>query len=674
MAKISVRIKSVGMKLFLIIFVSLLFFVGVTGTTSYVISKNTIEKKVSDASLQTIVQTGQKLDLFFARLADLSAQLDNDLRIRDSLQLYYESEKGGEAAVEASSRLLDSASPFIHNQISAYGFYEEDGTEIASTNTAMMSSVPDWFARIAEADGGIAWLETSKSGYINKGGSSGFALGRLIKSAAAGSKPTVLVLEFRTGPLEELMGNVNMGEGGNRYILNEDGRYIYNENPELLGEASPLSNPSGQAGQQYDDVDAGKGVRVVMQQLTSTGWYSIGTVPLEELHKDARRIAQITVLMIIIAVIAASGIGYLVILLIGKPLNQASRLMKEGAQGNLSVRMNMNRSDEIGQLATSFNEMIGNIGDLVGNATLSAREVLETSEKLTEAARYTAQSAKEIATATEEIAGGAMNLANGAEKGNELTGSIGLQVRRVMAAKEEIGTSAREVQYASNQGIQYMEELIERTNSNERLTRSMTEKIDMLKESTQSIRQILALLNNVANQTNILSLNATIEAARAGSAGKGFMVVADEIRTLADQSKQSILVVGHITEKIQTEMDETVALLSAALPIFSQQIVAVKEADTIFVQVREQVEGFTANLDEVAHSINELEINQGELAGAMANVSAVAQQSSATSEEVASLSMEQKNVGEKLVALAEKLDSLSAVLQESLRKFKWKER
>lgn len=664
------RIKSVSMKLFLIIFVSLLLFVGVMGTTSYVISKNTLEKKISDASLQTIVQTGQKLDLFFTRLGDLSAQLDNDLRIRESLQLYYESKIEGEASVEASSQLLDSVSPFINNQIAAYGFYEEDGTEIASTNTIMMSSVPDWFARIIEADGGLVWLETSKSGYINKGESSGFALGRLIKSATSGSKPTVLVLDFRTGPLEELMVNVNMGEGGNRYILSKDGRYVYNENPELLGEVSSLLPSSGQVEQQYDDEDAGKDVRVVTQQLTSTGWYSIGTLPLDELHKDTRRIAQITILMIIIAIIAAMGIGYLVIRLIGKPLNYASQLMKEGAQGNLSVRMNMNRSDEIGQLATSFNEMISNISDLVRNTTLSAREVFETSEKLTEASRYTAQSAKEIAVATEEIAGGAMNLANEAERGNELTFSIGLQMQKVMVAKDEIGSSAQEVQAASKQGMHYMEELIVRTNSNEQLTRLMTVKVDQLKESTQSIRQILTVLNNVANQTNILSLNATIEAARAGSAGKGFMIVADEIRMLADQSKQAILDVSQITEKIQMEMDETVTMLSGALSIFSQQIVAVKEADTIFLQVRDHVEGFTANLDEVAHSVNELGISQGELTGAMANFSAVAQQSSATSEEVASLSSEQSTVGIRLVELAEKLDSLSVLLQESLSKFK----
>lgn len=215
-----------------------------------------------------------------------------------------------------------------------------------------------------------------------------------------------------------------------------------------------------------------------------------------------------------------------------------------------------------------------------------------------------------------------------------------------------------------------MEELVVRTNSNEQLTRLMTVKVDQLKESTQSIRQILTVLNNVANQTNILSLNATIEAARAGSAGRGFMIVADEIRMLADQSKQAILDVSQITEKIQMEMDETVTMLSGALSIFRQQIVAVKEADTIFLQVRDHVEGFTDNLNEVAHSVNELGISQGELTGAMANFSAVAQQSSAAAEEVASLSSEQSTVGNRLVELAEKLDSLSVLLQESLSKFK----
>uniref|UniRef100_UPI003F664577 methyl-accepting chemotaxis protein n=1 Tax=Gorillibacterium sp. sgz500922 TaxID=3446694 RepID=UPI003F664577 len=182
--------------------------------------------------------------------------------------------------------------------------------------------------------------------------------------------------------------------------------------------------------------------------------------------------------------------------------------------------------------------------------------------------------------------------------------------------------------------------------------------------------KILDVLGNMTKQTNILSLNAAIEAARAGTAGKGFMVVADEIRKLAEQSKDNIGVVAEITETIQGEIDETVKVLLEAYPLFQDQIRSVKEADGIFKSVNRHMTSFVTQLGEVTESIGILEANQRELTEAMANVSAVSEESSATSEEVASLSNEQLSVSQGLAKLAEDLNALSEQLQHSLSKFK----
>jgi len=138
----------------------------------------------------------------------------------------------------------------------------------------------------------------------------------------------------------------------------------------------------------------------------------------------------------------------------------------------------------------------------------------------------------------------------------------------------------------------------------------------------------LDVLGNVSKQTNILSLNATIEAARAGAAGKGFMVVADEIRKLADQSRQSIGVVGEIVNNISREIDETVNVLTEANPIFQEQIDSVREANQIFTTVQDNMASFVSRLDEATESVRQLEECQRGRRGSFRHVgrSGIAQQ------------------------------------------------
>ncbi|MNI34003.1 Methyl-accepting chemotaxis protein McpC [compost metagenome] len=376
-----------------------------------------------------------------------------------------------------------------------------------------------------------------------------------------------------------------------------------------------------------------------------------------------------TLIVALIAAVIAVLVGWFVARMIGQPLIHLRNLMQQGAQGKLTVRANYNSKDEIGQLGQSFDVMMKQITNLVLQTSHSAKEVLETATELTHSSKTTATAAREIAVATDEISNGAAGLATESEKGNELTYHISEQMKQVIEANLEMGTAAADVQSSSEQGIHYMTELIGKTNLTEEMMRSMVEKVDRLKDSTNSIRKILDVLNNISKQTNILSLNATIEAARAGAAGKGFMVVADEIRKLADQSKQSIEIVGQITETIRLEISETVKVLSQATPIFQEQIQSVKEADAIFKQVTTHMGGFILQLSTVSDSISTLEQSQVILSDAMTNVSAVAEESLATSEEVASLSSEQLSISDGLVKLSDKLGQLSNSLQVTLSQF-----
>ncbi|RXZ84894.1 methyl-accepting chemotaxis protein [Paenibacillaceae bacterium] len=675
--------RSVGTKLFLLIFSSILVCVLFVGMFSYFTARDIIEKKVAASSGQTIHQTAGKLDVMFQNYEDMSLQLVFDNDIQTSLSTINSQRSDDYERFEAIKKVETKVQSLILSSKTIYAGhlipYKGGMNSLSGGSSALhYDAVKDeaWFQESIALEGRLMWLPTRPDGYDGKSEPT-FGLTRLVKSTASNEAVFVLLLEFKYSELESQLKGLELGQDSVVRIVDGDNSVIYSDKIEELTQTSAVTIPKelGQEpGSQRTTDGNGSEVLSVFSKLKLMDWRLTGSIPVNELVKDAKRISDLTWLMALIAAILAAGIGYLVIRMIAMPLIQLRNLMKEGEKGNLAVRSKLVKSDEIGQLAQSFNQMMTQITSLVDQTNKSAREVLRTAGELTDASNKTSVAANEIAAATEEIAGGATSLASEAERGSDLTENIGDQLKVVIQANVEMVSSAGEVESVSQQGTKYMGVLIEKTGMTEEMTRSMVEKVDRLKESTRSIRKILDVMNNLTKQTNILSLNATIEAARAGAAGKGFMVVADEIRKLAEQSRQSIEVVGQITETIQREIDETVNVLSEAYPIFQEQIESVKEANQLFYSVQSQMSQFVQRLDSVTSSITELDQSQNVLADAMGNVSAVAQQSSATSEEVASLSNEQRSISEGLVNLSNRLESVSKELKESLSRFHTEEK
>lgn len=667
-------VKSVGMKLFIIFFVSILVFVVAVGTISYNYSKGIVKDKVSDATLQTMIQAGEKMDFYYGTFENLSSQILFDKDVMGYLRQMAALAPDSYEYMELSWKVRDKFNTYTYSNtdVSALHLFRTNGEYInlSASGSAKTEKFGDqeWFKQVTAAGEKVTWLPSQPKGYSGKMMSPGFALARPLTDVTSSKVVAVLLVEIPTDALGKQLGKIDMGSGGSVRIVGGSGRVVYSADAAQIGQPSDVQLGEGDSAKGSGSVQQ-DGYQLSYYKSPVTGWINLGVMPVAELAKDSKVIFQITILMSILAAVAASLVGYMIVRNIARPLVRLRNLMQQGAQGDLRVRSRLKSRDEIGQLGESFDTMMLQITELVQQTRQSANQVLETASELSQASRTTAVSAKEIAVATEEISQGAGGLANEAERGNDLTLTNADRLRNVIDANREMGEVASGIRESSEHGTEYISELISKTGDTERMMRSMEEKVGKLKDSTDSIRRIVDLLGNVTKQTNILSLNATIEAARSGAAGKGFMVVADEIRSLADQSKESIGVVGDITEGIQKEIDETVGVLSAAYPIFQQQIDSMKEAAAIFRQVQGHVGEFIEKLGRVSDSMRELDETQGILSDSMSNVSAVAQQSLATSEQVASLSQEQLNISERLVQHVEKLERLSDSLQGSLTRF-----
>lgn len=671
--KLESPIRSVGVKLFILVFCGILLCVVSLGLFSYSKSRSVIEKKVSESSMETAKQVSGRMDLLLSGYERKSMEFLSDSEFISQLGLAISSTDDFER-FDNQRTINTKLSNVMISDSSISGIYllptDPKMDAIGASNAGGMPDLkeksPAFVAAMKAAAGKVVWVPTMPQGVTGKQTTPTIAVGRALMNVNS-QNPYLLVIELNLKALQDMLSSVSFGAGSSTYIVAPDGTVVYAEDTSLLGK--PYGKDVPKDGKLNIKADGRAMLSVGSTAEGSSAWTVVGNIPTSSLVKDAKTIRNLTYLMCALSVLIAALIGVYIMLTVGKPLGELRRLMNEGERGNLTVRSTIRKRDEIGQVSDSFNRMMERITDLVKQTNLSAQEVLETASSLTVASTKTATAAKEIAVATEEIAGGATNLAVESERGSEMTGEIGDRVVSVIDSNAEMGKSAYEVEEAGRKGTQYMAGLIEKTGHTEEMTRSMVEKVDKLKESTGSISKILDMLGNITKQTNILSLNATIEAARAGSAGRGFMVVADEIRKLADQSRQSIGVVGEIVDRIGHEIDETVSVLSDAYPLFKEQIEAVRDANIIFENVQSHMSDFNARLHAATASVSQLERAQETLTLTMTNVSAVAQQSSATSEQVASLSNEQLGISDSLVQLSNKLEAVSQQLRQSLSQF-----
>lgn len=676
-------VESFGFRVFIIIFVCIVLLVIGTGQYSYLISKDIIEQKMAAATKQTIDQAGDKMELVFHSYENAVLDLYSDSALSDALDAYAFT---GSEAYEKDSSYREIKKTLMSKLLNTSGIKQihllpvEPGIQVITTDAD--AEMPEnyrkeaWFDKVARANGETVWLETKKQGYSNTD-EPAFALGKLLKLDLRSKSGFVLLTEIKAQGLNDLLSEIKIGETGEIVVLNSANKLLSTGSRAAVEDDFHIpgmnlidSHPDGkeEVGSRTQSVD-GENHLIVYRKMAAADWMIVAAAPISELVIETGQIRQSTIWIALVAAGIAGIAGYFIARMVGKPLILLRNLMKEAELGNLNVRAIHKYRDEIGQLSSSFNQMMEHITQVVQQTKQAASEVLATADELLHASMSMDRSANETAIATETIASGASGLAIEAERGNAHFYEIAEMMKQLVELSDNMGMSANEVLNASEQGTEYMLELTEKTTSNERMTQSMILKVERLVESTASICNILDVLNHTSKQTNILSLNATIEASRAGAAGKPFMVVAGEINKLAEQSKSSISIVGNIINTIQKEVRETVDALLEAHPLLQKQNQSIRETDAIFNQVQKHMTGFVGHLSEMNDSIQVLDESHTVFSEALTAVRVVSQETAATSEEVSSLGFRQLSDSLELVRLSEKLKLLSHSLQNSMAKF-----
>jgi two-component system sensor histidine kinase YesM len=354
---------SIVVQLFLLFFIGMTVPILVMGYLSYDKSSSIVEEQVGKVATLTITQVSDKLNLFFKKVDDSSMMVLNSKVVQNVLEnknLYETTLKLRDGKDMLTSIMINS--PEI---IDIYIFDVKRSNSLLSSDS--ISSVPDqwdsdWYQAILKANGKAVWFGLSETSYVRKTetGFPVFGLGRAIRSWRTGKVIGVMFFEIKADTLNRELNRVKFGDTGYIYVVNDGNRYFYHPDASMYGVESKFSFPM----QKMVYIVDGRNTLMIPERLDN-GWYLVGVVRLAELSADSASIRKFTMWIALGCILLAVGMGYYVTRRIGNPLVHLSRLMRKGEEGDLSVRSRYVGSNEIGQLGSSFNNMIARIALLI---------------------------------------------------------------------------------------------------------------------------------------------------------------------------------------------------------------------------------------------------------------------------------------------------------------------
>lgn len=413
----------------------------------------------------------------------------------------------------------------------------------------------------------------------------------------------------------------------------------------------------------------GKEQLFVFSKLAETGVVICAMIPKEAITAQVDFMRSVSVYMILVAVLVAIGIGFFVSKSFGSAIYNVVQVIDRVATGDLSVQMKTGRKDEFKKLADSMNHMIGNTRVLMHQVIKVSDQLSNSSNEMQSNASMLFQATNNIADAIEEIQKGILYQASEAEECRNISATLEEHISYVTDHVNSIQLVMNESNKNVDQGIDSIDALSQIVHETSNVTRVTIENMDALYEETRNIGEILNVINDIAEQTNLLSLNASIEAARAGESGRGFMVVAEEIRKLAELSLQSASKIGAMIQTIQNKANQTAKTVSDSEKLMVKEEEELNNVVKQFKQIELSVSNMIESLDRITTGVGVMEDSKNQTIHAIRGISETAEESAASSEEVNATAVEQLSAVDALNHTASQLAVQAEELKIEINKF-----
>jgi methyl-accepting chemotaxis protein len=352
------------------------------------------------------------------------------------------------------------------------------------------------------------------------------------------------------------------------------------------------------------------------------------------------------------------------------PLRDLGGVMVEAGKGDLTVQADAPHDDEIGLLVNECNGLIVSLAEIAG-------QVRSSSEQVTNAATQLSASSEEINASSMEISSSVQQIAHGAELQSRKVEETSAAMQSISSSIEEVAQRAMEASGTSDEaaraatlGEQATHEAIEKIAEVSTAIQTLASSVQALGQRSAEIGSIVDVITSIADQTNLLSLNAAIEAARAGESGRGFSVVAEEVRKLAEGSGKAAEQIGELIKDVQSETAKAIKFMEQGILEVHLGAGVVERSGDALRQITEAVSRTAALAQEIAATTSEQARRTADIDRAMHDIAAVVEQNAASAQETAAAAEQQTACMEEISSSAQDLADMARRLEDSALQFR----
>ncbi len=499
-------------------------------------------------------------------------------------------------------------------------------------------------------------------------------------SALQGDEMTLSV-DYLTATLEDV--KISDYASSYAYVVDADGTMLYHPTADKIGSA--VSNAAIK--EVVTNLQSGKTVTngYVVYDYEGIDKYAAYSIACDQqciiviTADETDVLASVNALriqIIIVSIIADLVMAIIVIFVSKKLMNPVVKItqaiyqlsyLKLGVD-NYTHKMKK-RKDEIGYMSRGVISLNDNLLRFVEEIREQSGTLYATSEKLAQNAEDTVNTVKQVELAVNEVAIGAGDQAEETTQATSNVIVMGDMIEATNLQVENLKSSSKEIENAADQAVEILEELLK---INEKASESIDviyDRTNTTNKSVEEIKKAISIITSIAEETNLLSLNASIEAARAGEHGRGFAIVAAQISKLAEQSNTSAKQIEAITEKLIVDSTQAVNGMQDVKVIMVEQTEHVKSTNQAFDKVKENIDVTVLGLTEISHKTEELDKTRQTVTDTVQNLSAIAEENAASSQESSASVTEVCTIMEKVTSDTVLLKDISKVIDKQLHEF-----